>query len=153
MGLGERGLERERAGRLRRAPAADARGVAVVALLLALGSATPLAFVAYRLPFLNKFRAPARHLLELSFAASVLAGLGVQAIQRGALTPRALKRIALAALAVVALCLAALALYRGQIDSQALNATGRGVSLAPWRNAATGVPLVPLAAAAAALLV
>ncbi|MCA1815110.1 MAG: YfhO family protein [Acidobacteria bacterium] len=127
-------------------------GVALVALLLALGSATPLAFVAYRLPFVNKFRAPARHLVEFSFALSVLAGFGVAAIQRRAASATLIKRVALAAIAVVLLCLAALALYRGQIGAQAQDAIGRAVSIAPWRNPATLLPLCLLAAACASLV-
>jgi hypothetical protein len=127
-------------------------GVAIVALLLALGSTTPLALIAYHLRFINKFRAPARHLVEFSFAASVLAGFGVAAIQRRAVSARQITRVALATIAVVLLCLAVLALYREQINAQALNAIGRGVSLAPWRNAATLVPLCVLIASCASLV-
>jgi hypothetical protein len=127
-------------------------GVAAVALLLALGSSAPLSHVAYRLPPFNKFRAPARHLLELSFAASVLAGLGVAAIARGLVTARRLKLVAACALAAALATLAALAIFRGQFDAQARAVVGRGVSLAPWKNPATGVPLLVLAAACAVLI-
>src|ERR1044072_4207820 len=57
-------------------------GACIVAFILTLGSGTPLAHLTYRLPIINKFRAPARHFLELTFAISVLSGLGVQAIQQ-----------------------------------------------------------------------
>jgi hypothetical protein len=126
--------------------------VAAVALLLAMGSETPLAFVAYHLPVVNKFRAPGRHLLELSFAVSVLAGVGVRAVQRGAARVRLLNRVALGAVAVTLVCLAGLALYADQLDAQTRAAVSRGLSLAPWRNPALAVPLVILITSCAALV-
>ncbi|MFN2482639.1 MAG: hypothetical protein ABR554_14370, partial [Pyrinomonadaceae bacterium] len=125
-------------------------GVAVVALLLALGSATPLGVLTYHLPFINKFRVPGRHLLELSFAVSVLAGLGVGAAARGGVTARQTGR-AVAALCALALAsLAALALFRADFEAQARGVAGHAVSLAPWKNAAVCVPLFVLLASVAA---
>jgi hypothetical protein len=126
--------------------------VAIVALLLAMGSETPLAFVAYHLPVVNKFRAPGRHLLELSFASSVLAGLGVRAVQRGAARVLLLNRVALGAVAVTSICLAGLALYADQLDAQTRAAVGRSLSLAPWRNPALAVPIIVLITSCAALV-
>jgi hypothetical protein len=48
-----------------------------VAFLLAFGSATPLGPAMHAIPGLGLFRAPSRHLFELGFALSVLAGLGM----------------------------------------------------------------------------
>jgi hypothetical protein len=127
-------------------------GVAAVALVLAVGSKTPLAYVTYHLPLFNKFRAPARHLVELSFAVSVLAGLGASAITRGVVTARQIKRVVLCAFALVLFTLAVLALYREQFDTQARAVVGHTISLAPWRNAATCVPLFVLLASSSALL-
>ncbi len=56
---------------------------AIVTLVLALGSGTPVAtLLFYMFPY-NKFRVPARHFMEWSFALSVLAGQGVLVIQHG----------------------------------------------------------------------
>jgi hypothetical protein len=66
--------------------------VAFVAFLLALGNATPLAKLTYHIPPINKFRGPARHFLEMSFALSVLAGFGVHAIQAGKASAKTLSQ-------------------------------------------------------------
>jgi hypothetical protein len=55
--------------------------VAVGALLLALGDATPAAGIMYELPVMGLFRVQARHFMEMSFAMSVLAGLGLYALE------------------------------------------------------------------------
>jgi hypothetical protein len=126
-------------------------GVAIVALLLAVGSATPLAFITYQLPFINKFRVPARHFLELSFAISVLAGLGVRAVAQGEATARQIRRVVLIIFAVALAALCALALQRSDFDAQARATIGHAVSLLPWKNATVCVPLVVLLASSAAL--
>jgi hypothetical protein len=60
--------------------------VAVLNLLLGLGQETPLAAALYHVPMYNKFRAPVRHWFVLSFALSVLMGLGIVALQRRRVT-------------------------------------------------------------------
>ncbi len=57
-------------------------GVVVVALLLAFGHFLPfdLNLLLFKVPFYNKFRVPARHVMEVGFAISILAALGVQAL-------------------------------------------------------------------------
>ena len=52
--------------------------VAVLCLLLAFGGYAPLSFykLIYHVPLLNLFRVPARHLVEVDFALTVLAGRG-----------------------------------------------------------------------------
>ncbi|MDT7541202.1 MAG: hypothetical protein QOE33_1106 [Acidobacteriota bacterium] len=127
-------------------------GVAAVALILALGSGVPLARITYHLPLFNKFRAPARHLLELSFAVSVLSGLGINAITRGVVTTRQIKRVIICAFALALFTLLALALARGWFDAQARAIVGHAVSLAPWKNPATGVPLFVLLASSVVML-
>jgi hypothetical protein len=62
--------------------------VAAASLLLSLGDATVLGRAAFHIPILNLFRAPGRHLFEFTFSVSVLAGLGVAAVSRGALGRR-----------------------------------------------------------------
>jgi hypothetical protein len=51
-------------------------GVAVVALLLMMGSSTPFYRVVYHIPLLNSFRVPSRHAFEWTFAAGVLGAYG-----------------------------------------------------------------------------
>lgn len=58
--------------------------VAIVGFALALGDATPLASWTFALPGFNLFRIPGRHAFELTFALSILAGLGIAALARKA---------------------------------------------------------------------
>ena len=62
--------------------------LAVVCFLLGFGSATPLASLAYYVPFYDSFRVLARHLALFSFATIVLAGFGLAALNRGAWSTR-----------------------------------------------------------------
>ena len=117
-------------------------GVGAIAFLLTLGAATPLAQIAYHLPVVNKFRAPARHFLELTFAISVLSGFGVKAIQKQGVTARLLRRVVLGAGFVLCLSLPALWLFRSKINELALQRLGHSITLKPWVNPALGVPLV-----------
>ena len=77
--------------------------VAVVALLIGVGDATPMARLAYELPFYDRFRVGARHLILAAFGIATLAGLGLAAIRRG----DASRRAVYAALALVGAGLAA----------------------------------------------
>lgn len=58
--------------------------VAALALLLAFGDYLPLRlnYLLYRVPVFNLFRGSYRHLLEFTFAAAVLAGLGADALTK-----------------------------------------------------------------------
>ncbi len=124
--------------------------VAAAAFLLALGDQTPLARLAYHLPVINKFRAPARHLLEMSFAASVLAGLGASAVMRGEVTRRALLIIVSAGALLTGAGLAVLLSGKMVADARANGVAD--FSALPWNNAAVGVPLLIFLASAAALV-
>jgi hypothetical protein len=53
-------------------------GVAVLGLLLAMGPDTPLNRLMYHIPVINQFRVTGRHLLEFTFAASVLCAFGLE---------------------------------------------------------------------------
>lgn len=57
--------------------------VAILSFLLMLGATTPVAWISYQIPGYNKFRIPSRHGIELAMAISVLAGLGIKAVQQG----------------------------------------------------------------------
>ncbi|MDT7602615.1 MAG: hypothetical protein QOF61_612 [Acidobacteriota bacterium] len=54
--------------------------VAVLSFLLMLGTATPLNWIVYHLPALNRFRYPSRHAFEWSFAVALLAARGFDAL-------------------------------------------------------------------------
>ena len=79
--------------------------VAVVCLLLGLGSQTPLAAVAYHVPLYDRFRVVARHLALHVFALVALAAIGAAAIGEVRLKGRAM----LSALVPAVLALAGLA--------------------------------------------
>lgn len=58
--------------------------IAVVSLLLALGGSLPwLAKLIFNIPLINQFRVPGRHIYEFTVAVSVLAGLGLAALEQG----------------------------------------------------------------------
>ncbi len=83
--------------------------IALASYGLALGdSFTPGAWFTWLTPVLDKFRAPARHLFEFSFAVSVLAGIGLQAVQ-DRLLPR--RFLAFAVPTVVFACFVAAAAF------------------------------------------
>lgn len=54
--------------------------IGVVGLILSLGSDTPIYGLLYKIPVLNLFRVPARHLLEFSFAVAVLSSIGLDRV-------------------------------------------------------------------------
>lgn len=66
--------------------------VAVLSFLFALGDATPFAWVLYQIPVLNKFRVPARHLLEMTLAFTVLVALGTTALMNNMVSMMVLRR-------------------------------------------------------------
>jgi len=120
---------------------------AAVCFLLALGGHAPLGLskLVYQLPFLNLFRVPSRHLMEVDFALAVLAGRGVTALAAERGTRRALLRAALAAGLVFALTCLTVTVLRPD------DAGGEGWSL--MQTPELFVPLIVAAASAAALLV
>ena len=126
--------------------------VCIVAFLLALGDATPLARLIYQLPFINKFRVPARHFMELSFGTSVLAALGAHAVLEKAASGRLLKRTLAGAACVMLACLVAVVALTDQLNAMASGSLQRPLSFLPWANPAIGVPLIVLCAGAAALI-
>lgn len=123
-----------------------------VAFLLALGDATPLARLTYRLPVINKFRVPARHFMELSLGVSVLAALGAHAVLKGVASGRLVRRTLVCAAALMLACLAAVVALTGRLNAAATEPLKHPLSFLPWANPATGVPLVVFAAGALALL-
>ncbi|MGB7923687.1 MAG: YfhO family protein [Pyrinomonadaceae bacterium] len=125
---------------------------ALIALLLTLGGETPLARLTFHLPVINKFRVPARHFLEAAFAVSILSGLGVAAIQRGAVKIRSALGIVVVIGGALAGCLGALLFYRNYWLGLAISNGIEGLRLSPWANPATGVPLMVFLCGAAAFI-
>ena len=64
--------------------------IAIVALLIGAGDATPVAQLAYHVPLYDRFRVSARHLILASFGLTVLAGFGLAALRQGEVSRRSL---------------------------------------------------------------
>ena len=115
--------------------------VAVIAFMLALGDQTPLAYLTYHLPVLGKFRAPARHFIEMALALSVLAGLGVHAVARGVVTRRLLLRmLAFASITVLGTLLYLIS--RHAIEYPLIEGGTTKFNALPWSNPAIATPLI-----------
>jgi len=126
--------------------------IGVFGVLLALGDSTPLAKLMFHVPVYNKFRIPARHFLEISFAASVLAGFGIRALEgrhdaRGLVT-----RAIIAGSLVMGGGLASILLLSDKLRAAAAKNIAH-VSFSPWMNHAVGVPLILFAVGSAALII
>lgn len=122
----------------------------VLALLLALGDQTPLAGLIYHLPVLNKFRVPARHVIEMALAVSVLAGMGVAAILQRVATKRLV--LLVISLMAVLVCVGLFTLLTSSgIHEYALRLGVQHLDLRPWANPAVAVPLLIFLIAGAVL--
>jgi hypothetical protein len=117
-------------------------GIALIAFLLMLGDYTPLAQMAFHVPVINKFRAPARHSLEVTFAVSVLSGLGIASILRRAVSTRLVIAICGTIGLIILGCLAFLKFFPDYILKRAAAQGIKNLSLLPWANPAVGIPLI-----------
>jgi Bacterial membrane protein YfhO len=115
--------------------------VAILATMLALGGATFISHWLYHVPVYNKFRSPGRHFVEMNFAISVLAGLGVAAIQRSWATKRWVDWTILGVGSAMLGLFGLLVLKAPAFKAMAL-ASGVNFRLWPWQNPAIGIPLV-----------
>jgi hypothetical protein len=123
---------------------------AILAALAALGPNTPLAAAMFHLPLYRRFRIPTRHFLEFGMAVSVLAGFGAAALGEATHWRR---RAVVGVLAVVVLAIfGGTMVFRSQLAEQFRAIGVEGWSVAPWRNAAVGVPLAVSACAAGVIL-
>jgi hypothetical protein len=123
-----------------------------VAFLLALGDATPLARLTYRLPVINKFRVPARHFMELALGISVLAGFGAHAVLEKLASRRLLRLTLIVASSLLLASLLAIVALTQHLNALAAATFERPLSFLPWANPATGIPLLVFVAGAASLL-
>ncbi len=114
--------------------------VAIVATMLALGSATFLSRLLYQVPVYNKFRAPGRHFVEMNFAISVLAGLGIAAMQRAWASRQVGRWTIGGAMAMMLVLFGVLAAQAPTFKIRALT-LNVDFRLWPWQNPAIGVPL------------
>lgn len=127
--------------------------VAVLTLLLALGSSTPLAQLFYHLPVYNKFRAQARHFIEMALAVSILAGFGVAALQQQLVSKRLLLKIIAVSIGVVCINLVGILIFSQQLQSMAsVHIGSKSLSFLPWNNPVVGIPLVIFCLAVAAII-
>jgi hypothetical protein len=123
--------------------------VAILAFLLALGDATPLAGLMYQVPVINQFRVQGRHFLEMTLAFGVLAGYGVAALGSAAVSERDLQRVALAGMGLLLALLLGISLNYGELCALA---QGRGVALPGFfQNGAVWMPVIVAIVAAAGL--
>jgi len=126
-------------------------GVALVAVVLAMGDATPLARLIYHVPVVNQFRAPGRHLLEFTFAVCVLASLGIAFLLRQKATSVVVFKVVV--LGAVVLIVAAVLVFTNLASLEALAAHK---DLSPeavrrWTRWAVAIPLALFVGSAVAL--
>jgi hypothetical protein len=110
-----------------------------VALVLALGNATPLGAIMYRLPILGYFRAQGRYLVIVDFAAAFLAACGLAAARRRAPRARLVGVLLASVLAGAAIAVAAMS---GTLRAHAGNVTAGTLSFNPLSNGAVGIPVL-----------
>jgi len=117
-------------------------GVALLAFLLAMGDGTPLARLIYHIPILSGFRAPARHFIELTMAASVLSGLAVAAILRQEVSAKLIRRSVIVGGAAMVIFVILLLMNSSYMAALAAQKDIAQLSLLPWKNRAVGLPIV-----------
>ncbi|HSP06222.1 MAG TPA: hypothetical protein VLR94_03550, partial [Acidobacteriota bacterium] len=125
--------------------------VTIVAGLLALGKATPLAHWLFLVPGLNNLRVPARHLSEMTLAVCFLAGFGASALHKGQATRKTIFTAAGAGFVMFLIAGTVIWFRSGKIAEMAGNHGITNLSLAPWANPAIEIPVALLIAATAVL--
>jgi len=117
-------------------------GIGLLAFLLALGEFTPLAKIVYHVPLFNKFQAIARHFLEVTFAVSVLSGIGITAIQKQMASKKTILRTLLAGWGIMLMGLTSILLFSARLKAFAAEQGVEKIEFLPWSNPAVGIPLV-----------
>lgn len=120
-------------------------GVAIMTFLLTLSS-TPLSWITFHIPVYNKFRAPARHFIEMALAVSILSGIAVAAIQKRVVSFRLLGKTILISTAVMLVVLIGIFLSSSsilrRIKEVANSEEAAKFSFLPWSNPAIGIPIL-----------
>lgn len=124
----------------------------LVAFVMALGEHTPLSQLMFHLPGFNKFRAPLRHFLEISLAVSVLAGLGVDCVQRRKISAKQIKGVILGAVGIFGLSLAMILIFSDTLEQVAVKRGVESLNIVSWKNAALWVPVLVLTLTTSALV-
>ena len=127
-------------------------GIGLFTFLLVLGDSTPLAKMMYHVPLFNKARAPARHFFEVTFAVSILAGLGITAIQRRMAARELILKIVLAGSGLMLMGLTTILLFSTRLKAFAAAKGIERMELLPWSNPAVGIPLVIFLLSSSALV-
>jgi len=126
--------------------------VLFLTFLLALGEATPLAGLMFHIPVYNKFRAPARHLIEMTMAVSVLAGMGVVSIKNNLASFRILNRVLLGIVCIFPiLALSVSSIYLNNIQT-AHKLAGQTSEIKQYAVQSIAIIAVPLALLCISLL-
>jgi hypothetical protein len=125
--------------------------VALVAVVLAMGDATPLARLIYHVPVVNQFRAPGRHLLEFSFAVCVLASLGMAILVRQKATSVLVFKVVV--LGGVVLIVGAVLVFTNlaSLDALAAHKELSAEAVRRWTRWAIAIPLALFVCSAVAL--
>jgi hypothetical protein len=124
----------------------------LIAFVLALGEYTPLSQLMFHLPGFNKFRAPLRHFLEISLAVSVLAGLGVDCVQRRKISAKQIKGVILGVVGIFGLSLAMIWIFSDTLEQAAVTKSVESLNIVSWQNAALWVPVLVLTLTTSALV-
>lgn len=114
----------------------------LIAFLFVCGEDLLIGRLLYYVPVYNSFRIQPRHFVEVAFAVSVLAGLGVASIQNKWASRRlTLKAILASALIMLGGLLSIVVLsqfFRSKLSQAGLTK----ISFLPWENSAVGIPLL-----------
>ena len=114
----------------------------LITLILAFGGDIFLGRMLYHVPLYGKFRAPGRHFVEYSLAVSVLAGFGIEAIQRRWVSNRVILRAMMGSGGVMLLSLISMIVLYPDWRSWAATSGFPDLQLWPWKNPAVGIPLI-----------
>ncbi|MGI0490366.1 YfhO family protein [Alkalinema pantanalense CENA528] len=117
----------------------------LITLLLAFGPDLGLGGLLYYVPIYNKFRAQGRHFIEFALAISILAGIGVAAVQRQKVDSRLIGKTLSTSLLVILICLISMVVLRPSFQEKARPFGIETIHLLPWKNLAIGIPLVVFA--------
>lgn len=116
--------------------------VALITLLLSFGGETFLGHILYHVPVYNKFRAQGRHFIEMSMAISILAGLGVNAIQQHKISKRFAAKILVVTAGIILAGLCSVYLFQDYFEFKARQLNVSQLNLLPWNNAAVFIPVI-----------
>ena len=119
-------------------------GIATLALVLAVGDATPLPTITHALPAYGLLRIPGRHAFEWSFAIAVLAGYGTASLRDGRASLRTIVSAIVAVIGIVGV--AYFEFTSGSTSNADFVASALhvpiGSVISPQANGALGIPIL-----------